>query len=68
MDQFDRSQFVGRLASELGSRLDDDSVARLGALRDDPGLSAWKERLSEIAEQQLRSVRESRYDRPSRDD
>jgi hypothetical protein len=67
MDQFDRSQFVERLASELGSRMDDESVARLGALRDDPELSAWKERLSEVAEKQLRSVRESRYTRSSLD-
>ncbi|HEX3553156.1 MAG TPA: hypothetical protein VIA62_08000 [Thermoanaerobaculia bacterium] len=66
--QFDRSQFVAGLASQLGSRLDDESVARLGALRDDPELSAWKERLSEIAEQQLRSVRESRYTRHSLSD
>jgi hypothetical protein len=68
IDQFDRSQFVARLASELGSRLDDESVAGLGALRDDPELSAWKEKLSEIAEHQIRSVRESRYERPSLED
>lgn len=65
MDDYDRSEFVARFASELGNRLDDESMARLGALRDDPALSAWRERLAEIAEQQSRKVRESRYQRPS---
>jgi len=68
INQFDRSQFVASLASELGNRLDEEAVARLGTLRDDSELSVWKERLSEIAEQQLRKVRESRYSRPSLED
>jgi hypothetical protein len=65
---YDRSQLVAGFASELGNRLDDESRTRLGALRDDPALSAWRERLAEIAEQQIRKERESRYQRPSLED
>ena len=41
---------------------------RLCSLRDDPLLILWKERLSNIVEQQRRSVREQRYQRPSLED
>lgn len=65
LDDYDRSQFVSGFASELGNRLDDESMARLSALRDDPALSPWRERLAEFAEKQSRKVRESRYQRSS---
>jgi hypothetical protein len=65
LDHYDRSRFVERFASELGNRLDNESMGRLGALREDPALSAWRERLAEMAEQQSRQVRESRYQKPS---
>lgn len=65
LDDYDRPSFVERFASELGNRLDDESMARLSALRDDPALSAWRERLARMAEQQSRTVRESRYQKPS---
>jgi hypothetical protein len=65
LGDYDRSQLVARFATELGNRLDDESMARLGALRDEPALSAWRERLAEMVEQQSRKVRESRYQKPS---
>lgn len=65
LKDYDRSRFVERFATELGNRLEDESMARLGALRDDPALSAWRERLAEMVEQQSRKVRESRYQKPS---
>jgi hypothetical protein len=62
---FRRAQLFGNLIDLLGSHIEGESITLMASLRDDRGLTPWREKLSHTLEQQRRKAREQRYRRPS---